>query len=105
MEQDRHGVSAVATAHQAAKCFDHAIKLDKHDPEGYNNRGYVEQMKRKYDKAIVYYKKAIVAPDDAVFYYNMGSCYFGKHDYDHGAASKRPSRSIPTSLCAPPRPG
>ena len=28
-------------------------------PESYNNRGYVEQMKKKYDKAINYYKKAI----------------------------------------------
>ena len=37
---------------QAAKCFDHAIKLDKHAPEGYNNRGYIEQMEKQYDKAI-----------------------------------------------------
>jgi tetratricopeptide (TPR) repeat protein len=44
---------------QAAKCFDHAIKMDKHAAESYNNRGYVEQMKKKYDKAINYYKKAI----------------------------------------------
>jgi tetratricopeptide (TPR) repeat protein len=67
---------------QAAKCFDRAIKMDKHAAESYNNRGYVEQMKRKYDKAISYYKKAIeLRPEDAVFYYNMGSSYFGKHDY------------------------
>lgn len=71
---------------QAAKAFDRAIKLDKKDPSAYNNRGYVEQMKRKYDKAIVYYKKAIVLrDDDAVFYYNMASCYFGKHDYQDAA--------------------
>jgi tetratricopeptide (TPR) repeat protein len=67
---------------KATKCFDHAIKADKHAAESYNNRGYVEQMKRKYDKAIVYYKKAIeLRPNDAVFYYNMGSSYFGEHDY------------------------
>lgn len=67
---------------KAAKCFDHAIKIDKHGPEGYNNRGYVEQMKKNYDKAIRYYQKAItLRADDAVFYYNMGSSYFGKHDY------------------------
>ena len=43
-------------------------------------------MKRKYDKAIVYYKKAIVLrTDDAVFYYNMGACYFGKHNYQEAA--------------------
>jgi tetratricopeptide (TPR) repeat protein len=67
---------------KAAKCFDQAIKADKHAPEAYNNRGYVEQMDRRYDKAIKYYTKAIkLRPDDAVFYYNMGSSYFGKHDY------------------------
>jgi tetratricopeptide (TPR) repeat protein len=71
---------------QAAKAFDRAIKLDKQDPASYNNRGYVEQMKKKYDKAIVYYRKAIVLrSDDAVFYYNMASCYFGKHDYPEAA--------------------
>jgi tetratricopeptide (TPR) repeat protein len=71
---------------KAAKCFDQAIKADKHAPEGYNNRGYVEQMEHKYDKAIKYYAKAIkLRPDDAVFYYNMGSSYFGKHDYKTAA--------------------
>jgi len=71
---------------QASKAFDRAIKMDKKDPSAYNNRGYVEQMKRKYDKAIVYYKKAIVLrQDDAVFYYNMASCYFGKHDFPEAA--------------------
>jgi len=70
----------------AAKCFDRAIKLDKHAPEGYNNRGYVEQAEKKYDKAIKYYSKAVkLRPDDAVFYYNMGSSYFGKHDYKQAA--------------------
>jgi tetratricopeptide (TPR) repeat protein len=71
---------------QAAKCFDHAIKLDKHAPEGYNNRGYIEQMEKQYDKAIKYYTKALkLRPTDAVFQYNMGSSYFGKHDYVHAA--------------------
>ena len=67
---------------EAAKCFDKAIKMDKKAPEGYNNRGYVEQMRKNYDKAIKYYKKAAkLRPTDAVFYFNMGSSYFGKHDY------------------------
>ena len=67
---------------EAGKCFDRAIKLDKKAPESYNNRGYVEQMNKKYDKAIRYYQKAVALnPNDAVFYYNMGSSYFGKHDY------------------------
>jgi len=71
---------------KAAKCFDHAIKLDKNAPEGYNNRGYMEQMHQKYDRAIKDYAKAIkLRPDDAVFYYNMGTSYFCKHDYRDAA--------------------
>jgi tetratricopeptide (TPR) repeat protein len=71
---------------QAAKAFDKAIKIDKRAPEGYNNRGYVDQMRRNYDKAIKYYEKAIkIRPDDAVFHYNLASSYFGKHDYAQAA--------------------
>ena len=71
---------------KAAKCFDQAIKADKTAPESYNNRGYVEQMNKRYDRAISYYKKAIaLRSDDAVFYYNLGSAYFGKHDYSDAA--------------------
>ncbi len=71
---------------KAAKCFDRAIKADKYAPEGYNNRGYIEQMKKKYDAAIKYYMKAVkLRPSDAVFQFNIGSSYFGKHDYVHAA--------------------
>lgn len=71
---------------KASKCFDHAIKLDRQGPEGYNNRGYIEQMKKKYDHAIKYYTKAIkLRPNDAVFHYNMASSYFSNHDYPKAA--------------------
>ncbi len=92
---------------KAAKCFDHAIKMDKHAAEGYNNRGYVEQMKKKYDKAISYYKKAIaIRPDDAVFYYNMGSSYFGNHDYADAAKQyKEAFRLDPTIFARVSRTG
>ena len=84
---------------KAAKAFDHAIKVDKHDPAAYNNRGYVEQVKRKYDKAISYYKKAITLRDnDAVFYYNMGSSYFGKHDYVDAAAQYKQAFAIDPNI-------
>ena len=44
------------------------------------------RWKKKYDKAIKYYTKALkLRPNDAVFQYNMGSSYFGKHDYVHAA--------------------
>jgi tetratricopeptide (TPR) repeat protein len=79
----------------AAKCFDKAIKLDKHAPEGYNNRGYIEQMKKNYDKAIKYYNKAVkLRPTDAVFYFNIGSSYFGKHEYPQAASFYRQAFAI-----------
>ncbi len=71
---------------EATKCFERAIKLDKHAPEGYNNRGYMEYTKKNYGKAIRYYQKALsIRPTDAVFHYNMGSAYFAKHDYQRAA--------------------
>ena len=84
---------------KAAKCFDHAIKADKQAPEGYNNRGYVEQMKGKYDRAIHYYTKAInLRSDDAVFYYNIGSSYFGKHDYPKAAEEFREAFTLDPNI-------
>ncbi len=75
---------------EATKCFDRAIKADKKAPAGYNNRGYMEQREKNYGKAIKYYKKAVaLAPDDAVFHYNMGTSYFGKHDYQMAALQYR----------------
>src|SRR5579862_358725 len=85
---NKKGMSYLLLQHpdKAGKCFDQAIKADKHAPEGYNNRGYIEQMRQKWDHAIKYYDKAIkLRPDDAVFYYNLGSSYFGKHDYKTAA--------------------
>ena len=54
---NKQGMSYLMLQHpdKAAKSFDHAIKFDKKAPEGYNNRGYIEQMKKRYDKAIKYY--------------------------------------------------
>ena len=85
---NKEGMSYLLLQHpeQAGKCFDKAIKLDKRAPEGYNNRGYIDQMEKKYDQAIKYYIKALkLRPSDAVFQYNMGSSYFAKHDYVHAA--------------------
>ena len=83
----------------AAKAFDHAIKLDKHAAESYNNRGYVEQMEKKYDKAMKYYRKAIeLRPTDAVFYYNMASCYFGKRDYAAAAAQYKAAFTLDPNI-------
>src|SRR5271165_3714593 len=71
---------------EATKCFDRAIKADKHAAEGYNNRGYMEYRKDKYARAIKYYQKALsLRPTDAVFHYNMASSYFAMHDYKRAA--------------------
>jgi len=71
---------------EATKCFSRAIKVDRNSPEGYNNRGYMEQRAKDYNKAIRYYKKALaLQPNDAVFHYNMGSSYFCKHQFDLAA--------------------
>lgn len=75
---------------EATKCFDQAIKADKKAPAGYNNRGYMEQQKKNYNKAIKYYKKALaLQSDDAVFHYNLGTSYFAKHQYDLAAQQYR----------------
>lgn len=73
---------------EARKCFDHALKMDKSDAPSLNNRGFIEQAKKKYAKAIRYYEKALkFRADDAVFYYNMGTSYFGMKDYKNAAVA------------------
>lgn len=84
---------------KAAKCFDRAIKADKEAPEGYNNRGYVEQTKKKYDKAIKYYMKAAkLRPTDAVFQYNIGSVYFMQHQYAKAAEAYRAAFALDPNI-------
>lgn len=84
---------------KAAKCFDHAIKADKQAPEGYNNRGYVEQTKKKYDKAIKYYMKAAkLRPSDAVFQYNIGSAYFSDHQYAKAAEAYKAAFALDPNI-------
>jgi tetratricopeptide (TPR) repeat protein len=84
---------------KAAKCFDHAIKADKQAPEAYNNRGYIEQMKKKYDKAIKYYLKAAkLRPSDAVFQYNIGSTYFCQHQYAKAAEAYKAAFALDPNI-------
>jgi tetratricopeptide (TPR) repeat protein len=84
---------------KAAKSFDHAIKADKQAPEGYNNRGYVEQTKKKYDKAIKYYLKAAkLRPSDAVFQYNIGSAYFCDHQYAKAAEAYKAAFALDPNI-------
>ena len=98
---NKKGMSYLLLQHpeKASKCFDHAIKLDKNAPEGYNNRGYIEQMKKKYDKAIKYYQKAgKLRPSDAVFQYNIGSSYFCMHEYAKAAESYKAAFALDPNI-------
>jgi tetratricopeptide (TPR) repeat protein len=98
---NKKGMSYLLLQHpeKASKCFDKAIKLDKDAPEGYNNRGYIEQMKKKYDKAIKYYQKAAkLRPSDAVFQYNIGSSYFCMHEYAKAAASYKAAFALDPNI-------
>ena len=80
---------------EATKCFDRAIKADRNAPEGYNNRGFMEQLNKNYNKAIKYYKKALaLRPKDALFHYNMGTSYFGKHEYGLAAQQYRAAYAL-----------
>ena len=98
---NKEGMAYLLLQHpdKASKCFEQAIKADKHAPEGYNNRGYVEQMSQKYDRAIKDYNKAIkLRPDDAVFYYNLGTSYFSKHDYKMASEEYKTAFSLDPNI-------
>jgi len=79
----------------ATKCFNQAIKLDKRNAAGYNNLGYMEYRKQKYNKAIRYYQKALsFHPDDAVFHYNIASAYFAMHDHQRAVQEYRAAYTL-----------
>jgi len=74
----------------AQKSFEHALKEDKNCAEAWNNRGFVEQMKRNYGKAAKYYTHALaLKPDAPTFHYNMGSVNFARHKYSEAAQEYR----------------
>ncbi len=76
--------------HDAQKAFDRAIRMDKNEPKYYNNRAYIELVKKNFGKAVKYYQKALsLRPESADFHYNLGSAYFDKHEYADSAAQFR----------------
>ena len=75
---------------EAQKSFERALKEDKDCAEAWNNRGFVEQMKRNYGKASKYYEHALaLKPSAPTFHYNMGSVYFARHKYPEAAQEYR----------------
>jgi len=89
---NKKGIALLFLQHnkEAQQCFEQALKLDKNSAEALNNRGFIEQMQKRYGRAIKYYNKALaVRPNSATFHYNLGAAYFGKHDFDKAAQEYR----------------
>lgn len=75
---------------EAQKAFEHALKLDKDCAEAWNNRAFVEQIRKNYGKASKYYTKALaLKPSAPTFHYNMASVYFAEHKYPEAAEEYR----------------
>jgi len=74
----------------AQKAFDRALKENKDCAEAWNNRGFVEQMRKNYGKAEKYYEHALaLRPDAPTFHYNVASVYFARHKYPAAAQEYR----------------
>jgi tetratricopeptide (TPR) repeat protein len=76
--------------HDAKKCFEKALSVDKESAEAMNNLGFMAQIEKRYSRAIKYYEKALaVRPNSPTFHYNLGAAYFSKHKYDQAAEQYR----------------
>lgn len=65
---------------EAQGAYDEAVKL---------------QQANKYDDAIASYKKAIAAaPNEASYYYSMGTCYQAKSDFDNALDNYRKANKL-----------
>jgi tetratricopeptide (TPR) repeat protein len=74
----------------ALKCYERAVKLDKHYSDAQNNMGTIFYARKKYAKAIRAYKRAVNIKDDfAPFYLNLGYAYFGEKQYQDSITSFR----------------
>lgn len=79
----------------AQKDFEHALKINKDCAEAWNNRGFVEQMKKNFGKASKYYEQALaLKPEAATFHYNLASVYFSRHKYPEAAQQYRAAYQI-----------
>jgi tetratricopeptide (TPR) repeat protein len=63
--------------------FQHAVKLQKKNADGWNNLGALEYLERRYRNAISDYDRAIkINKKDSSFHSNLGTAYFDLKQFD-----------------------
>jgi len=68
---------------QARFYFQRVVKLQKKNPEGWNNLGAIEYLTGRYGNAISNYKRAIkLDKNSATYHSNLGTAYFDKKEYE-----------------------
>ncbi len=79
----------------AEKDFNSAIKMERTDPEAWNNRGASFYAMKKFGRAVKDYRKAIALNDEvASFHSNLGTAYFAQKDFEKAAAEYRRALEI-----------
>ena len=69
---------------QARIYFQRVVKLQKKNPEGWNNLGAIEYLTGRYGNAISNYKRAIkLDKTSATYHSNLGTAYFDKKDFEN----------------------
>jgi len=68
---------------QARIYFQRVVKVQKKNPEGWNNLGAIEYLTGRYGNAISNYKRAIkLDKTSATYHSNLGTAYFDKKDFE-----------------------
>jgi tetratricopeptide (TPR) repeat protein len=71
-------------APMARSYFQRVVKIQKKNPEGWNNLGAIEYLTGRYENAISNYKKAIkYDKESATYHSNLGTAYFEKKDFEN----------------------
>ncbi len=69
---------------QARIYFQRVVKMQKKNPEGWNNLGAIDYLTGRYGNAIGNYKRAIkLDRNSATYHSNLGTAYFDKKDFDN----------------------
>ena len=69
---------------QARIYFQRVVKVQKKNPEGWNNLGAIEYLTGRYGNAISNYKRAIkLDKNSATYHSNLGTAYFDKKDFEN----------------------